>query len=89
MLERGGGGRGAEGGTRRRSPVTSGAARAAYHRNDILATIRDGGVTHPAQAIAVRVVEYDVPSPFPLPGIPGSSWIEPRLAMVNAVLAAL
>jgi hypothetical protein len=32
-----------------------------YHRHDILATIRDGGTTHPAQAITVRVVEYEVP----------------------------
>lgn len=32
-----------------------------YHRRDLIDMVRAGGTPHPAQAIIVRVIEYDVP----------------------------
>jgi hypothetical protein len=32
-----------------------------YHRTALIETVRSGGRVHPAQAIVVRVIEYDVP----------------------------
>lgn len=32
-----------------------------YHRTDLIATVRAGGMAHPVQADIVRVVEYEIP----------------------------